>query len=384
MLFKHLYLAFLASAVAAQDMMNLTATIMSTDSLSQLQEYLSMFPDLLSALGDMSNITVLAPSNDAFEAFLNTSVGGSLAERPGSIEALLQYHVLNGSYPASSITNTSSFIPTMLTNESYTNVTRGQTVEAVVIGNETVFYGGLLSNVTVSQANVNFTGGVVHIVDDVLTIPRNITDTALAANLTSLAGALTETNLLDSVNGLRDVTVFAPNNDAFQSIGTAIGNFTTDDLSNILSYHVVNGSSVGYSSHLENGTMLQTLEGGNLTITMNNGSIFVNSAEVVMPNVLVANGVVHVIDNVLNPNATMGPSTSATSGAPAFTSASTATEAPFTSDVPNASETIEGGPGAASSEAAAASTSTGVAVPMKTGAVGAAALFGAGAAFLNY
>ena len=38
------------------------------------------------------------------------------------------------------------------------------------------------------------------------------------------------------------------------------------------------------------------MSGGNVTITVTNGSYFVNSAKVILPDVLVANGVVHVID----------------------------------------------------------------------------------------
>ena len=45
-----------------------------------------------------------------------------------------------------------------------------------------------------------------------------------------------------------------------------------------------------------NGSMLTSMNGGKLMITMNNGSVFVNSAKVVLPDVLVANGVIHVID----------------------------------------------------------------------------------------
>jgi len=45
-----------------------------------------------------------------------------------------------------------------------------------------------------------------------------------------------------------------------------------------------------------NGTNLTTMNGMNLTITVDNGTVFVNSAKVVTPNILVANGVVHVID----------------------------------------------------------------------------------------
>ena len=45
-----------------------------------------------------------------------------------------------------------------------------------------------------------------------------------------------------------------------------------------------------------NGTMLTSMSGMNLNITISNGSVFVNSAKVVTPDVLVSNGVVHVID----------------------------------------------------------------------------------------
>jgi uncharacterized surface protein with fasciclin (FAS1) repeats len=68
-----------------------------------------------------------------------------------------------------------------------------------------------------------------------------------------------------------------------------------DQVTDILTYHVVNGT-VGYSSTLKNGTSLMTLEGGNITITINNGSVFVNDAKVIVSDVLVAGGVVHVID----------------------------------------------------------------------------------------
>jgi hypothetical protein len=64
---------------------------------------------------------------------------------PGAVTALLTYHVLNGTYPASVFTNTSMFIPTALMNASYANVTGGQVVEAKAMNNSVVFTSGLLS-----------------------------------------------------------------------------------------------------------------------------------------------------------------------------------------------------------------------------------------------
>lgn len=59
--------------------------------------------------------------------------------------------------------------------------------------------------------------------------------------------------------------------------------------------HVVEGT-VAYSSMLEDGANLTTLGGENVTISIEDGNVFVNSAQVTMPDVLVSNGVVHVID----------------------------------------------------------------------------------------
>ena len=89
---------------------------------------------------------------------------------------------------------------------------------------------------SISQ-NINFTGGVIHVIDTVLTIPQTIAATAEAAGLSAAAGALTQTNLVDAVDNLMDVTVFVPNNAAFQAIGSAVGNLTMAQLSSILEYH---------------------------------------------------------------------------------------------------------------------------------------------------
>ncbi len=225
-----------------------------------------------------------------------------------------------------------------------------------------------------------FNNGVIHIIDRLLTVPANVSTTAVAANLTSLVGAVTRADLVEAVDTTPDVTIFAPNNEAFQSIGSALGNITDETLTSVLTYHVVAGT-VGYSSMLENMT-LTTLNGADVTISVIDGEVFVNSAKVVTPDVLVSNGVVHVIDNVLNPdNSTATPDSAMSTQMPAFSGASSATDIPFTSGVPTptapAATGTTGGAGGASSSA------SGAAMPMRTGAVGAAALFGGAALVYN-
>jgi uncharacterized surface protein with fasciclin (FAS1) repeats len=145
-------LATLAGFAVAQDTQNLNATLSGNEQLSNLTTFLGLAPDLLQALSNATNITILAPSNEAFANFANSSLAADVTADPGLLAAVLQYHVLNGTYTASQITNQSAFLPTMLQNSSYANVTGGQVVEAVMIGNETVFYSGLLQNSTVTSA----------------------------------------------------------------------------------------------------------------------------------------------------------------------------------------------------------------------------------------
>lgn len=142
---------------------------------------------------------------------------------------------------------------------------------------------------------MNFTGGVIHTIDTVLTIPLNCSATAVEAGLSGVVGLLEQAELTDAVDTAEDLTVFAPNNEAFQKIGSALPNLTMEQVAGILQYHVVNGT-VGYSSTLTNGTKLTAMDGNELTITIDGSNVFVNSAKVVTPDVLVANGVIHVID----------------------------------------------------------------------------------------
>jgi len=374
---KQLIPLALAALVAAQDApADLATTLSNTPELANLTSLLQGQPDLVEALSSAQDITILAPSNDAFAALLATEEGQAVAADPAAVAALLTYHVLNGTFFGADITETPAFVKTLLADNQYTNVTGGQNLQAAVEDGNVVFTSGLLQKSTVSTADVNFTGGVVHIIDTVLTIPALTSETALAANLTALYGALGATELVSAVDETPDLTIFAPTNEAFEKIAAALANASTEDIASVLQYHVVAGT-VAFSTGLENGAQIETLNGESITVTVEeDGDVFVNGAKVIVPNVLVANGVVHVIDNVLNPAATDAPEPSATAGVPAFPTTGTATGVPFTSGVPAPTQTVgEGATGTTSLP-----ESTGAADALK-GSMGAAALF-AGAALL--
>ncbi|CRK37233.1 hypothetical protein BN1723_020658, partial [Verticillium longisporum] len=89
------------------------------------------------------------------------------------------------------------------------------------------------------------------------------------------------------------ITVFAPNNEAFAALGS-LDDISEEDLQAVLQYHVIAGT-VAYSSTLSEGTV-ETLTGETVNISIRDGNVFVNDAQVVLADVLISNGVVHVID----------------------------------------------------------------------------------------
>ena len=143
MQYKLLSLTVLAATVSAQ---NLTSVLSSNPDLSNVTSYLSLFPTLQTALDKGSNITVLAPSNEAFIAYANSRAGS--INDTAAVEALLTYHVLNGTYKSDQFISTAEFFPTLLTDPKYANVTGGQRVEAIIEGQNVTFYSGLLQNST--------------------------------------------------------------------------------------------------------------------------------------------------------------------------------------------------------------------------------------------
>lgn len=390
--------ATFAVALAQDAPPELAAALNSTEELSQLNTLLGGFPDLLSMLANATDITILAPSNDAFSTFLQSPENQAAAADNGTLMALLSYHVLNGTVMSMNITSTPTFVASLLSNETYTNVTGGQRVGARLVGGDdgtATIISGLGSRSNVTTADVAVSNGVVHIIDSVLTIPQSVSDTALLAGLTGLAGALVATDLVETIDTTPDVTIFAPTNSAFEQIGSALGELTPEQATAILGYHVINGS-VAYSSLLENGSSVESSTGQPLNITIIDGEVFVNSARVVAADVLVANGVVHLIDGVLNPNSTALPNPDEDESVPVYEGASMG-DVPYTTAVTATStvavattDAVADGytpapsgalSSASQSNAEAASETSSAGAARITGAIGAAALF-AGAGYL--
>jgi uncharacterized surface protein with fasciclin (FAS1) repeats len=123
--------------------------------------------------------------------------------------------------------------------------------------------------------------------------------------LSTLVTAVQQAGLVDTLNGLKGITVFAPTNDAFAKIPKADLDKVLADkatLTKILTYHVV-GQPIT-PAELGSGSFA-TVEKGMLT-TMGSGQDFTvgtGGAKVVCGNVRTANATVYIIDSVLMPPA---------------------------------------------------------------------------------
>lgn len=133
----------------------------------------------------------------------------------------------------------------------------------------------------------------------------DIVDTAVSdGNFGTLAKALEAAGLVDVLKGEGPFTVFAPTDAAFAKLpaGTLEGLLMPDkktDLQGILKYHVVSGKVM--ANEVTKLTSAKTLQGKELPIKVQGGTVMVADATVTKTDVECSNGVIHVIDKVVLP-----------------------------------------------------------------------------------
>ena len=261
----------------------------------------SLVAALVAANGDLPTVlrgdgpfTVLAPTDEAFETFLN---GAALEDVPVDVLTnVLLNHVISGEVTSEDLTGLGSGYTSTLA------VGAGdQNMSLFFDTSDGVTFNGVS---TVVMPDVKALNGIVHVVDAVIDLP-NIVDHAVAnPNLTSLVGALTDggnttfTDLLS--NEEEDFTVFAPLNDAFSAFTNPNGN----DLNAILSNHVVVGAAA-FSSGLTNSYVntaaeFDTDENLSLYITTDDGVTLNGTSNVVLADIVATNGVIHAVDAVID------------------------------------------------------------------------------------
>ena len=135
----------------------------------------------------------------------------------------------------------------------------------------------------------------------------DIVDTAVNNDqLKTLVSALPAAGLVDTLEVDGSFTVFAPTDNAFASLPTGtLKNLlkpeNKENLNDILLYHVFNGKVTAQDAAKLNGQEIDMTNGEKAKISVKDGKVFINDAEVVIADINAKNGVIHIIDTVLIP-----------------------------------------------------------------------------------
>jgi uncharacterized surface protein with fasciclin (FAS1) repeats len=151
-------------------------------------------------------------------------------------------------------------------------------------------------------------------------VTPTITETVVAGtSFTLLETAVIKAGYANLLGTTSNLTVFAPNDDAFRQLditGDGIPDLDTeakinalsgagiDLLKAVLNYHVLTArvpSSAITTAGIQSATFAATGAGPNLFAKINGGKAYINGVEVVAADVAASNGIIHVINRVLIP-----------------------------------------------------------------------------------
>ncbi|ROW13658.1 hypothetical protein VPNG_04506 [Cytospora leucostoma] len=358
--------------VAESGLLNgLDQVLQARPDLSTFRDLLSRYPHVLLDLPNYAGFTVIAPDNDAFEKY------GSWNENDTELVTdTLQYHILQGTVSIRTVeVGIPHFAPTLLVDRASTNITGGQRVIIHNQGNdEIVFTSGADTRSTVIEGDIEFSDGMVHVVDTLLVPPFRLEPSCRDYHpiMRAFLAALYQTDLIDQFANTQDVTIFAPWDAAFQVTSGALTALQPSELRDILTYHIVPGK-VLYSTDLKNATTWPTLAHHpgeptgppvNVTATFAGNNRYIDSSHILHADILIANGVLHMMQHVLNPaRSGARPNPAKYNQVPVFslvgsTSTGTKVPVPFTEALPSTTADSGGGSGGSSSASATGTFST--------------------------
>ena len=193
---------------------------------------------LYATLNEEGTYTVLAPTNEAFQAAGITSVDNISEE---VLTNILLNHVFNETIMATDLS-------TMYKNTLATGPD-DNAISMYINTENSVSFNGVAAPTTI---DITASNGVIHKVDAVLTIPTIVDHATANPSFSILVEALgrlgnTYTDLLSGTDGA-PFTVFAPTNEAFENLLSMLGASSLDDIDDatleaVLTYHVVAGAN---------------------------------------------------------------------------------------------------------------------------------------------
>jgi transforming growth factor-beta-induced protein len=251
---------------------------------------------------DSANFTVFAPTDAAF-ALIGDATINTLLDNTEVLSRILLQHVI----PEMAVDSVTAFSLNGVMVETASTALIPLNINT---STDMLTFGG--ANIIIKD--IYTTNGIIHVIDAVIIgdveVPApamSIVDVAIAnGSFTTLVGALQATGLDTVLADLEsDFTVFAPSDAAFAKLpADTLINLSTEQLSNILLYHVIPGKVLADGAITLAQSSSNTAEaanGDNVALSFSNSTLFVNGAKVSTADVMADNGVIHVIDNIIMP-----------------------------------------------------------------------------------
>jgi transforming growth factor-beta-induced protein len=278
----------------AEKSKNIVEIAVADESFSTLVAALDK-ADLVGVLEGDGPFTVFAPTNDAFAELLDDLGASSLDDLTAEqLTPILLNHVVSGTFRSTDLST--GYVAT-----ANSNGPGERNIDLFIEVHTGVKVNG---GVNVTSADIIASNGVIHVIDKVI-LPTDVVDIAVGnEDFSQLVGALgaADGDLVNVLKGAGPFTVFAPVDAAFEDIADVVEGLSTEQLADVLKYHVVSGVNV-VSTSLTNGQVVTTLN-GTFTVNISGSTVTITDASGATANVIATdvqgtNGVIHVIDKVL-------------------------------------------------------------------------------------
>jgi uncharacterized surface protein with fasciclin (FAS1) repeats len=126
------------------------------------------------------------------------------------------------------------------------------------------------------------------------TLPASLSVTLQATGLSTFASLASSVNLTDTFDNIPYTTFFIPSDEAFAITNASSPSAATAAL---LTRHVV-PNFAGYLPDLVDGSTLTTQAGLSVAVTIKGDDYYIDDAKIVSSNIILDNGVAHVLDQV--------------------------------------------------------------------------------------
>lgn len=277
---------------------------------------------LTQTLDGNGQFTVFAPTNAAFNAYLDASPYDNINEIPvATLKNLLLNHVIGAEVMSSAVAT--GYVSTMSPMGTMANAPM-ISMYINKSGNTITINGGAANGGTTvinESADIDASNGVIHAVNNIIAIPTIVNHVVanpdfdtLQAVVTSTSGAFGDQSAvlsaLSNVTTSAPVTVFAPNNAAFTAATTGSGfavGATAPQVTKVLQYHVTTAGNVR-SNQLTNNQVIpmMTMPVQNVMVMLSGGNVDIkdsanNMSRVFQADIQASNGVIHGVNRVLQP-----------------------------------------------------------------------------------